>query len=127
TPARGVSVRCGAPRRAAFGALVAGASAALFAPPAREAAGKQRRRNTCRGKTWRLDRSHTCGPAGGHGKCLAKAYGGNVCAETLFQAAKCADCEPPNCTDCLCAPAAGGGDHCNNGASSPNDFICVRA
>jgi hypothetical protein len=118
------SPRKAAPRRVALGALVGGAAATLVARPAREAAGKKRR-NTCHGKNWCIDRTQTCGPATGHKKCLVKAYGGNVCAEILFQAESCDDCDPPNCSDCLCALAAGGGDRCNNGVTG-YDFICVR-
>ncbi len=41
--------------------------------------------NVCAGKNWCIDRSQTCGPAGGYGKCLVDASGGNICAEILFQ------------------------------------------
>jgi hypothetical protein len=82
--------------------------------------------NVCEAKNWCVDRSQTCGPSGGHGKCLVEATGGNVCAEILFQTTTCADCTAPNCTNCRCVLAAGGGDRCNNGASG-YDFICVRA
>ena len=82
--------------------------------------------NVCKEKNWCVDRSQTCGPAGGHGKCLVDSTGGNFCAEILFQTATCADCAAPNCTNCRCALAAGGGDRCNNG-STGYDFICVRA
>lgn len=81
--------------------------------------------NPCAEKNWCLDRSQTCGPANGHGKCLVEAGGGNICAETLFQVSTCADCESPKCTNCRCVLAAGGGDRCNNGANG-FDFICVR-
>lgn len=81
--------------------------------------------NPCDGKNWCIDRSQTCGPAGGYGKCLVEAGGGNICAEILFQVASCTDCEAPNCTNCKCVLAAGGGDRCNNGATG-YDFICVR-
>ena len=81
--------------------------------------------NVCEAKNWCVDRSQTCGPTGGYGKCLVDARGGNLCAEILFQANSCADCAPPNCTNCQCALAAGGGDRCNNGANG-YDFICVR-
>jgi hypothetical protein len=79
----------------------------------------------CAGKNWCVDRSQTCGPAGGYGKCLITSSGDNICAEILFQVASCTDCAAPNCTNCRCALAAGGGDRCNNGASG-YDFICVR-
>lgn len=81
--------------------------------------------NVCAGKNWCVNRSQTCGPSGGFGKCLVEATGGNICAEILFQAASCADCAAPNCTNCRCVLAAGGGDRCNNGANGA-DFICVR-
>lgn len=81
--------------------------------------------NVCAGKNWCIDRTQTCGPADGHGKCLVDASGGNICAEILFQVQSCTECEAPNCTNCRCALAAGGGDKCNNGANG-YDFICVR-
>jgi hypothetical protein len=81
--------------------------------------------NVCEGMNWCLDRSQTCGPEGGYGKCLVEAGGGNICAEILFQVASCTECESPNCTNCRCVLAAGGGDRCNNGANGL-DFICVR-
>jgi hypothetical protein len=81
--------------------------------------------NPCEEKNWCLDRTQTCGPAGGYGKCLVEAGGGNICAEILFQVPSCAECEAPNCTNCRCVLAAGGGDRCNNGATG-YDFICVR-
>lgn len=81
--------------------------------------------NVCEGKNWCVDRTQTCGPAGGYGKCLVEATGDNICAEILFQVASCSDCDAPNCTNCRCVLAAGGGDRCNNGASG-YDFICVR-
>ncbi len=82
--------------------------------------------NACKERNWCVDRSQTCGPTSGHGKCLVEATGGNLCAEILFQANSCADCAAPNCTTCQCVLAAGGGDRCNNGANG-FDFICVRA
>lgn len=82
--------------------------------------------NECQAKNWCVDRSQTCGPSGGYGKCLVEATGDNICAEILFQVSSCADCDAPNCTNCRCVLAAGGGDRCNNGASG-YDFICVRA
>lgn len=81
--------------------------------------------NPCAGKNWCVDRTQTCGPAGGYGKCLVDAFGGNICAELLFQAASCTECEPANCTNCQCVLAAGGGDRCNNGVNG-QDFVCVR-
>jgi hypothetical protein len=81
--------------------------------------------NVCEGMNWCLDRTQTCGPEGGYGKCLVEAGGGSICAEILFQVASCTECEAPNCTNCRCALAAGGGDRCNNGANG-YDFICVR-
>lgn len=81
--------------------------------------------NVCAGKNWCIDRTQTCGPAGGYGKCLVDATGGNICAEILFQVQSCTECEAPNCTNCRCVPAAGGGDRCNNGANG-YEFICVR-
>lgn len=83
--------------------------------------------HVCAGKNWCVDRSQTCGPASGYGKCLVQAGGGNTCAEILFQAKTCAACEEPLCSNCQCVLAAGGGDRCNNGATSTFDFICVRA
>jgi hypothetical protein len=79
----------------------------------------------CAGKNWCVDRTQTCGPANGYGKCLIDPAGENFCAEILFQVATCADCEAPNCVNCRCALAAGGGDRCNNGANG-YDYICVR-
>jgi hypothetical protein len=82
--------------------------------------------NVCKAKNWCVDRTQTCGPSGGYGKCLVEATGGNLCAEILFQVRTCDECEAPNCTNCQCVLAAGGGDRCNNGANG-YDFICVRA
>lgn len=81
--------------------------------------------NVCAEKNWCVDRMQTCGQTGDNGKCLVEATGGNICAEILFQANACADCEAPACTNCRCVLAAGGGDRCNNGATG-DDFICVR-
>ena len=83
------------------------------------AARKKKRRKRCAGRNWCVDRTHTCGPAGGYGKCLVTASGKHICAEILFQAASCTECGPANCTDCRCVPAVGGADKCNN-------YICVR-
>lgn len=101
-----------------LGALGAG----IFAD---DAEAHKKRKKPCRNKNWCVDRTHTCGPEGGFGKCLIKAFGGNICAEVLFQTSDCADCEEPNCSDCRCVLAAGGGDRCNNGING-FDFICVR-
>jgi len=81
--------------------------------------------NVCKGLNWCVDRSQTCGPEDGYGKCLIEASGENICAELLFQVQSCAECAAPNCTNCRCVLAAGGGDRCNNGANGYN-FICVR-
>ena len=81
--------------------------------------------NLCTGQNWCVDRTQTCGPAGGYGKCLVEVGGGNLCAEILFQTDTCADCEAPSCNGCRCVLAAGGGDRCNNGVHG-KDFICVR-
>lgn len=81
--------------------------------------------NVCGGKNWCVDRTQTCGPSGGYGKCLVESTGGNICAEILFQVPSCSDCGSPNCTNCRCVLAAGGGDRCNNGANG-YEFICVR-
>ena len=118
----------GLTRRDALRGLLAGAAAVaasgtLLASD-ETAARKRRRRNRCAGRNWCLDRTHTCGPAGGYGKCLVTVSGNHICAEILFQAASCTECGPANCTDCRCVPAVGA-DKCNNG---PNgyDYICVR-
>lgn len=86
---------------------------------------KERRSNVCDQRNWCVDRTQTCGPAGGYGKCLVKARGGHICGEILFQVPSCEECEEPNCTDCVCVLAAGGVDRCNNGANG-YDYICVR-
>ena len=138
----------GTTRREALRGLVAGAAAVTaggaFLAVEETAAGKRKRRksknkkkrptpetepappvNVCAGKNWCIDRTQTCGPAGGYGKCLVDAFGANICAEILFQVPTCTECEAPNCTNCRCVPAAGGGDKCNNGANG-YEFICVR-
>jgi hypothetical protein len=140
----------GMTRREALRGLAAGAAAVTaggaFLVVDETAAGKSKRRksknknkkkqptaqsdpapavNVCAGKNWCVDRTQTCGPADGYGKCLVDARGGNICAELLFQVQSCTECEAPNCTNCRCALAAGGGDKCNNGANG-YDFICVR-
>jgi hypothetical protein len=86
---------------------------------------KRRRRNRCADRNWCVNRTHTCGPAGGYGKCLVTASGNHICAEILFQVRSCDECGPANCTDCKCVPAVGGADKCNNGANG-YDYICVR-
>lgn len=136
----------GGTRRDALRSVVAGAavlaSGGSFLAVEQTAARKKRRRkqrgkdaeppkstqpaNLCEGKNWCVDRSQTCGPANGYGKCLIETNGDNICAEILFQVQTCTECEAPNCTNCRCALAAGGGDRCNNGANG-YDFICVRA
>ena len=122
----------GMTRREALRGLVAGATAVTAGGAllqGEDASARRRRRrknrdNVCDGKNWCVDRSQTCGPAGGYGKCLVTANGANICAELLFQASSCTDCEPANCTNCRCVKAVGA-DKCNNG---PNgyDFVCVR-
>lgn len=145
-------VTAAATRRSALRGLAAGTAAAVAGSSllhADEAAARKKRKkknkkrkkpsqtspaettppppaNVCEGKNWCVDRSQTCGPSNGYGKCLVDSTGGNICAEILFQVQTCADCEAPNCTNCRCALAAGGGDRCNNGANG-YDFICVRA
>ena len=140
-------IASGTSRREALRGLVAGVAAvtaggALLAVEETAAARSKRRKlrkkkrqtrdnepappvNVCAGKNWCIDRTQTCGPAGGYGKCLVDASGGNICAEILFQVPSCTECESPNCTNCRCVPAAGGGDRCNNGANG-YEFICVR-
>ena len=81
--------------------------------------------NVCAGKNWCIDRTQTCGPAGGYGKCLVDNSAANICAELLFQVASCDECGPANCTNCRCVPAVGG-DKCNSGTNG-YDFVCVRA
>ncbi len=137
-------------RRSALRGLFAGAAAVVAGsavPQSEEASAKRRKKkgkrksdktptppppvtpppppNPCAGKNWCVDRSQTCGPAGGYGKCLVDMYGGNICAEILFQVTSCTECEAPNCVNCRCVLAAGGGDKCNNGATG-YDYICVR-
>lgn len=127
-----------ATRRSALRGLTAAAAALTGSAVLRadEAAARRKRKkrkddapppeNECAEKNWCVDRSQTCGPTNGDGKCLVEATGGNICAEILFQAPTCADCAAPDCLDCQCVLAAGGGDRCNNG-SQGYDFICVRA
>ena len=122
----------GMSRRDALRGLVAGAAGVaaggtLLASEETAARRRRRRRdrNPCRGKNWCDDRTDTCGPSGGYGKCLVGVSGKHFCAEILFQVASCTECEAPNCIDCNCVPAVGGADKCNNGANG-YDFICVR-
>ena len=79
----------------------------------------------CSGQNWCERRTDTCGPSDGFGKCLVRRFGGNVCAEILFQAASCDECAEPACASCECVLAAGGGDKCNNGVNG-FDYVCVR-
>jgi hypothetical protein len=78
----------------------------------------------CANKNWCERRSDTCGPVGGFGKCLLTPFGKNVCAEILFQASNCSDCDPSSCTDCVCVVATAA-DKCNNGVNG-FPYICVR-
>jgi hypothetical protein len=116
-------------RRLTLRSLVAGAAAVAaggtLLASEETAARKRRRRNRCAGRNWCVDRTHSCGPAGGYGKCLVDVAGNHICAEFLFQASSCSECERANCTDCRCVPASGGTRKCNNGANG-YDFICVR-
>jgi hypothetical protein len=122
-------------RRESLRVLGAGAAAlSLGGAPVREGAAVQKKRrkkkrdrepNVCAGLNWCLDRSQTCGPEGGYGKCLVDTRGKHICAEILFQVPSCTECEEPNCLNCRCVPAEGGVDRCNNGATG-YDFICVR-
>ncbi len=126
-------------RRVGLGALAAvTASAILASAPAAGKHKKRRKRkkdrrpacptplvSVCAGKNWCVDRSQTCGPSDGDGKCLVEATGGNLCAVIVYQATTCADCAVLDCLNCRCALAAGGSDRCNNGANGA-DFICVR-
>jgi hypothetical protein len=116
-------------RRLTLRSLVAGAAAVAaggtLLASEETAARKRRRRNRCAGRNWCVDRTHSCGPAGGYGKCLVDVAGNHICAEFLFQASSCSECEQANCTDCRCVSASGGTRKCNNGANG-YDFICVR-
>jgi hypothetical protein len=78
----------------------------------------------CADKNWCENRTHTCGPVSGHGKCLLTPFGKNVCAEILFQVPNCSGCAEPNCTDCVCVVATAA-DKCNNGVNG-YPYICVR-
>jgi len=111
-------------RRTTLKALALGGVASLFGRFAEDAEAAKCT-GKCAKRNWCEKRTHTCGPEGGNGKCLVKRFGGNVCAELLFQAPSCAACREPNCTNCICILAAGGGDKCNNGVNG-HDYICVR-
>jgi hypothetical protein len=124
----------GVSRRTTIKVAAVGAVGALlgsrFADDAEAAGGRRkcrrRKPDVCKKKNWCEDRTDTCGPSTANGKCFVKRFGGrNMCAEILFQAQTCTDCDEPNCTDCKCILGAGGGDKCNNG---PNgfDYVCVR-
>lgn len=116
----------GLSRRATLKALAVGGVAAFFGRHAADAEAAKGCGGRCAKRNWCEDRTHTCGPSGGYGKCLVRRFGGkNVCAEILFQADTCDDCKSPACADCVCILAAGGGDKCNNGASGL-DYICAR-
>lgn len=88
----------GMTRRKALRGLVAGAAAVTTSgtllTSEEAAAGKRKRRKRCSGKNWCLDRTQTCGPAGGYGKCLVDVSGNHICAELLFQATSCSECGP---------------------------------
>lgn len=111
-------------RRATLKAFAVGAAATLFLRSENaDAAGCG---GECAKRNWCEDRTHTCGPQGKHGKCLVKRFGGkNICAKIVSPAQDCTDCDEPNCTNCICVHAAGGGDKCGNGASGP-DYMCVK-
>jgi len=109
-------------RHALLGILALCAAAAIFTSPSQRAEAHET--GICANKHWCEQRSHTCGPVGGYGKCLLTRFGKNLCAEILFQTANCSDCAAPNCTDCVCAVATGA-DKCNNGANG-YPYICVR-
>jgi hypothetical protein len=111
-------------RRATLKAFALGAAASLFLRPQdAEAAGCG---GECAKRNWCENRTHTCGPPGKHGKCLVKKFGGkNICAKIVGPAETCDDCAEPNCSNCICLHAAGGGDKCNNGVNG-FDFMCVR-
>ena len=114
-------------RRATLKGLALGSLIPLFGGRfADEAEAAKCKPGKCAKKNWCENRAHTCGPAGGFGKCFVKRFGGkNICAEILFQASSCDDCKEPNCTNCICILGAGGGDKCNNGAAGM-DYVCVR-
>lgn len=111
------------PPRAISRALAAAAVVALLGACASAAVAAPQCTGTCAGKNWCEDRTDTCGS--GRGKCFVRRFGGNICAKILFQTNTCADCQPPNCLNCVCVLGAGGGDKCNNGVNG-FDYICVR-
>src|SRR5687768_8411216 len=107
----------GMTRRDALRGLVAGAAAVTAGGAlahVEDASSRRRRRgnrdNVRARKNCCVDRTHTCGPAGGYGKCLVGVAGKHICAEILFQVTSCDECGPENCTDCNCVPAEGGTD-----------------
>ena len=119
----------GRTRSGALRGLMAGATAAvvcgtLLAPEETEAR-KRRRRNRCAGRNWCVNRTNTCGPAGGYDKCPVTTSGNHTCVEIFFQVSSGDECGPANCTDCQCVPAVGGSDKCTNGTTG-YDYICVR-
>ncbi len=109
-------------RRALLGVLALAALAAIFVSPSQRAEAHQT--GVCASKHWCENRTHTCGPVGGYGKCLMLRYGTQVCGEILFQVQKCSQCQEPNCTDCVCVVATGP-DRCNNGVNG-YPYICAR-
>jgi hypothetical protein len=109
----------GMTRRDALRGLVAGAAAVAAGGTLLAS------EETAARKNWCDERTHTCGPAGGYGKCLVATSGNHICAELHFQASSCDECGPANCTDCSCVPAVGGAEKCNNGANG-YDYVCVR-
>ena len=122
----------GMTRRDALRGLVAGAAAVTAGGAlahVEDASARRRRRrnrdNVCARKNWCVDRTHTCGPAGGYGKCLVGVAGKHICGELHSRSPLVTNAEGENCTDCNCVPAEGGTDKCNNGANG-YDFICVR-
>jgi len=115
----------GMSRRTTLKAAALGGVAALFGSRLVEDAEASTCQGLCAHQNWCVNRTQTCGPPTGHAKCLVRPFGGNLCAEILFQTPTCDDCKEPNCTGCRCVLAAGGGDRCNNGANG-YDFICVR-
>jgi hypothetical protein len=119
----------GMSRRTTLKAAALGGAAALFGRFATEKAEAASSTSTCTGtcarRNWCVNRTHTCGPTGGHAKCFVLPLGNNICAEILFQAQACSACRSPNCVNCRCILGAGGGDKCNNGASG-YDYVCIR-
>jgi hypothetical protein len=111
------------PRRAIRRGFVVAVLAAVLVTCAPDAFAEPQCVGRCAGKNWCEDRTDLCAHGG---KCFVRRFGGNICGEILFQANTCADCEPPNCLDCVCILGAGGGDKCNNGAHG-SDYVCIRA